>query len=237
MEKYLKVNSTRLWTQMSGTNKNGYILLCNGGPGCCDYLLPVAKMLEDNFCVIRFEQRGCGRSDKDDNYDLRTAIDDIESIRKYYKIDKWIIGGHSWGANLALAYSLEYNQYIQKILYIAGNGFQNNREWSKQYHYNRKNHKEILPEMQYHINIDVNKVGNATFREYIQNPFLYKQLKNLDIKTLFMCAEKDIRPNWPALQLYNLLPNAELIIIKRAEHYIWLNEHDAMKDALLKFLL
>lgn len=237
MENYIKVNNTDLWTEVSGNNIYGYIFLCSGGPGCCDYLLPVAKMLEDNFCVIRFEQRGCGRSDKDSNYDLMTTIDDIEYIRKYYDIDKWIVGGHSWGANLALIYSLKYTQNVQKILYIAGNGFQNNREWSMQYHYNLEKHKETLPEMRYPINVDVNKTGNATFRKYIQSPSLYRQLNNFELKTLFMCAENDIRPNWPVLQLYNLLPNAELTIIERAEHYIWINEYEAMKDALLNFLL
>jgi len=236
MENYVIVNGIKLWTEISDNNKKDYVLLCNGGPGCCDYLLPVAKMLEDEFCVIRFEQRGCGRSDSDEKYDLMTTINDIEVIRKYYNIDSWIVGGHSWGANLALIYSCEYSQRVQKVLYIAGNGFQNNREWSKQYHYNRDKYGEELPQMQYAGNDDVNKIANASFREYIQRPTLYKELSRLNVKTLFICAENDIRPNWPTLQLYNLLPNAKLSIIKDAAHYIWLTQYDVMKEALLNFL-
>ena len=46
----------------------------NGGPGCDDYLGPVAEMIDDLCQVIRFEPRGCGRSDWDGNYDIDTTL-------------------------------------------------------------------------------------------------------------------------------------------------------------------
>ncbi|WP_242066336.1 alpha/beta fold hydrolase [Brevibacillus laterosporus] len=62
MEQYIRLDqsSLSLWTKREGGGIP--ILLCSGGPGCCDYLEPVADMLSDLAQVIRFDQRGCGRS-------------------------------------------------------------------------------------------------------------------------------------------------------------------------------
>lgn len=42
------------------------------------------------------EQRGGGRSDPSGPYDIETCLADLENIRNYYNVDRWIIGGHSW---------------------------------------------------------------------------------------------------------------------------------------------
>jgi len=52
-EAFVKGHWGNLWTVSSGTGLP--ILLCNGGPGCCDYLAPVAQMLDPFNQVSRFE--------------------------------------------------------------------------------------------------------------------------------------------------------------------------------------
>ncbi|MFN8445593.1 MAG: alpha/beta hydrolase [Caldilineaceae bacterium] len=62
-EQFILSGTTRLWTTV---RSNGTpILFFNGGPGCDDYLEPVAKLINTMYRVIRFEPRGCGRSDWD----------------------------------------------------------------------------------------------------------------------------------------------------------------------------
>ncbi|MEU4551933.1 alpha/beta fold hydrolase [Micromonospora violae] len=39
-------------------------MLCHGGPGLWDYLAPVTRLLEDHARTIRWDQRGCGRSQR-----------------------------------------------------------------------------------------------------------------------------------------------------------------------------
>ena len=57
-ESFVASHGVSIWTIQTG---RGFpVMLCNGGAGCCDYLEPVAKMLDDMTMVIRFEQRGCG---------------------------------------------------------------------------------------------------------------------------------------------------------------------------------
>jgi proline iminopeptidase len=240
MENYVINGSAKIWTEITGAENNRYVILCNGGPGSCDYLFPVAQMIDDGFAVIRFEQRGCGRSDKDGNYDIETNLSDLEAIRTFYGVNKWIVGGHSWGANLSLFYSIANPDKVNSFLYIAGNGVQRNREWSAEYHANREKYGEIMPDFLYKGSDEVNKTGNMSYQKYIQHPDLYKNISKLEMPALFMCAENDVRPNWPAQQVQSLVANSKLVFISEATHYIWLTHYDEMKTELrnyLKFIL
>jgi proline iminopeptidase len=53
-------DGAELWTAVSGTGPP--VVCLHGGPGLWDYLGSLAALLDDTFTVIRFEQRGCGRS-------------------------------------------------------------------------------------------------------------------------------------------------------------------------------
>ncbi|AFK86108.1 hypothetical protein V6B95_13130 [Thermoanaerobacterium saccharolyticum] len=39
MENYITNGEVKLWTEITGNNKENYIMLCNGGPGSPDYLI------------------------------------------------------------------------------------------------------------------------------------------------------------------------------------------------------
>lgn len=71
-EEYVKSSEAKTWTISQGTGIP--VLLCNGGPGCCDYLGPVADLIDDLATVIRFEQRGCGRSEEIGPYGIETTL-------------------------------------------------------------------------------------------------------------------------------------------------------------------
>ncbi|MCL2298542.1 MAG: alpha/beta hydrolase, partial [Firmicutes bacterium] len=152
MERYIQCDGASIWTDARGTAHKGTILLASGGPGCCDYLRPVSEMLEDAFQVIRFEQRGCGRSTADGNYDLQTVLRDMEAIREAYGLDEWIVGGHSWGADLSLIYALEHPKRAAAVVFMAGIGLQRNHEWREIFFENQAARGEELPPMKYPFN-------------------------------------------------------------------------------------
>ena len=225
-----------LWSCASGRSDAYPLLLCSGGPGCCDYLKPVADMLDDKFRVIRFEQRGCGRSTADGKYDLATTVEDLERVRQYYGIERWIVGGHSWGANLALVYALTYPDKVQALLYIAGPGIHDNRNWSEEFHRSVDEKGEQLPEMDYPFNPEVNDEGNRTVREFGRRSDFYSRISKLNIPTLFIIAENDIRPSWPTEQFANLMPNATSFTVKNASHYLWLDNPSGLQSVLTEYL-
>lgn len=226
----------QLWTTISGEQNRTAVMLCGGGPGCADYLEPIAAMMDDAVKVIRFEPRGCGRSTEDYHCDVDKTVADLETIRRYFNLSAWIIAGHSWGANLALAYALKHPERTRGLVYISGNGAQNDRLWSEAYHRSQEQFGEQLPEFPYPSNMEVNRLGNLSWRRFIQTPCLWADLARLSMPALFLYGSEDIRPSWPAEQLANLLPRASWVCVEGAPHYLWLTHHEETRQALCQFV-
>jgi proline iminopeptidase len=233
-ETYVEHRGARLWTDAQGTGVP--LLLCNGGPGAADYLGPVAELLAAAARTVRFEQRGCGRSSPEGPYDLATTLSDLEAIRGAYGIERWIAGGHSWGANLALAYTLEYPQHTRALIYLCGNGAQHDVDWRAQYKRARAAQGERAPETGFPGNDRVNREGNHAWYDYIKQPDFFRRVAQIDVPVLFVFAADDVRPAWPAQQLAALIAGAEEIVIEGAAHYIWLTQPEALRAALHGFL-
>ena len=119
-EQYIHTNGVRLWTAKSGSGPP--LLLCHGGPGLYDYLGPVAKLVDDVATVYRYDQRGCGRSEAVPPYAVATFVEDMEGLRRDWGLTRWVVGGHSWGADLALAYALTHSDRVTGLVCISGTG-------------------------------------------------------------------------------------------------------------------
>ncbi|MBL7487260.1 alpha/beta hydrolase [Frankia sp. AgB1.9] len=115
-------DGTQLWTTASGAGPP--IVLCHGGPGLWDYLAPLAGLLDDVFTVIRFDQRGCGRSTDGGGgrFTIAQALDDLDQVRAAYGVDRWGVVGHSWGAELGLRYAARSPDRVTGVAYVAGVG-------------------------------------------------------------------------------------------------------------------
>jgi proline iminopeptidase len=203
MERMLNNSGTRIWSTSNG--RGIPLFLCNGGPGCDDYLAPVSTMIEDLCQVIRFEPRGCGRSDRDKRYDLQTSIDDIDFVRRAYSLDRVIVAGHSAGVDFALVYAMKYPQNVIGIIGIAGGRVVHDREWSRIYHENLEKIGEDHGGKVFDADPDVNKIGNDSWREFITQPTLLRELSQITVPAVFINGGADIRPSWPTMQIANLL--------------------------------
>lgn len=233
-EHFIQSGGARLWSAVSGTGVP--VVFFNGGPGCDDYLAPVAHLIHDRCRVIRFEPRGCGRSDWDGHYDLDTLLFDADMLREVYGYDRWLLLGHSHGPNLALAYALRHPSQTIGIIGIAGGKVVDDRSWSEAYHRRLSTVGEDNGGKQFHADPEVNRHGNASWRSYCHRPSLFRELADLNIPCVFINAEQDIRPNWPTQQLSRLIPKARYVEIAGAAHMIWLT-HAAelqthLRDAL-----
>ena len=105
----LKVSNLHtLWIEECGNPHGIPVVFLHGGPGAgCE---PFQRRFFDPelYRIILFDQRGCGRSTphaelQENNTQL--LISDIETIRQYLNIEKWLVFGGSWGSTLALAYA------------------------------------------------------------------------------------------------------------------------------------
>ena len=231
--RFVPNQEAELWTCCQGNGPA--MLLCSGGPGCADYLGPVSAMVDDLVATIRFEQRGCGRSTPEGPYDLKTTLSDLESIRQSYGIKRWVVAGHSWGANLALAYSLEYTGATSGLIYMCGNGAQHDIDWREQYKRARAEAGEQIPETGFPGNDVVNREGNLSWYDYIKQPDFFERVSNIRVPSLFVFAALDVRPAWPAQQLAALIQTSETAFIDGA-HNVWLTHSDQLKSVLRSFI-
>ncbi len=230
MERIVKNGSANIWTTCNGSGVP--FILCNGGPGCDDYLSPVSAMVEDICQVVRFEPRGCGRSSYDGNYDLQTTIEDVECIRSEYGFERIIIGGHSAGPDVALAYTIRYPGAVMGIVGISGGRIVNDRDWIRVYRKNLEEIGESYGGKEFIADLEVNKIGNKSWKEYIQGAELLRDLAHLEVPSIFICAENDIRPSWPTRQLANLIPKGEFHQVNGAAHCIWLTHYEELQKLL-----
>lgn len=134
-EQILLINGVQLWTAIEGEGTP--TVLCHGAPGHYDYLAPVADMISDVCRVVRYDQRGSGRSQAVGPYDVSTFVEDLEGLRGHFNFERWVVGGHSWGAGLALAYAVRFPARTMAILHIAGTGIDD--RWHDEYRENRLN--------------------------------------------------------------------------------------------------
>ncbi|MGY1617418.1 alpha/beta fold hydrolase [Geodermatophilus sp. SYSU D00691] len=92
------------------------VLLLHGGPGCPDYLEPVARHLGDRFRAVTFDQRGVGASTGDGSYGLADHIADVEAIRRALGAERVHLFGHSWGGLLAQLYLHAHPSRVRSVV-------------------------------------------------------------------------------------------------------------------------
>lgn len=103
------------------------ILIINGGPGLdCEGFTPLAELLSDQYMTILYDQRGTGKSElkqiDSTTVTMSLMAEDMEAIRKYFKIDKWIVLGHSFGGFMAEYYARYYPESIKAMILSSTGG-------------------------------------------------------------------------------------------------------------------
>lgn len=117
-ETLVDVNHAKLFCRSMG--EGSPLIVLHGGPGLTqDYLLPQLYKLAENHFVVFYDQRGCGQSTGEINFDtinIETFVNDLDAIRKAFHFDKTSILGHSWGGYLAMEYAIAHPESIDKLV-------------------------------------------------------------------------------------------------------------------------
>lgn len=109
-------------------NPNGKpLVVLHGGPGQgCNERMRAGEALQE-YRIVLYDQRGCGRSTPhaaDPATDMRfntTAhlVADLDRLREHLGVDRWLLRGGSWGCTLALAYAQRYPHRVSEIVLSA----------------------------------------------------------------------------------------------------------------------
>jgi len=123
----VKINGTKQQIMIRGSNQNNPVIIyVHGGPGCSEipYAAKFQDLLEKDFTIVHYDQRGSGKSYHfNEDYSKLTAdvlVDDLleltDNISKRFGKEKVILIGHSYGTYLATKASYKapekYEAYI-----------------------------------------------------------------------------------------------------------------------------
>lgn len=149
MERVRLSDGAELATWRTGTETGRPpVVLLHGGPGLWDYLEPVAAMIDTLAPILRYDQRGCGRSTPSDDQSMATALADLEQLRQAWRAPKLILIGHSFGAALALAYAAEFPDRAAAVGYLAGLG---TGDWQTPYRAERERRRRPYADRLAHL--------------------------------------------------------------------------------------
>lgn len=106
----MRIDGAELHVVDIGTPKQGTIILLHGGRGIGDHEgeLAAYRPLADEFRLIAFDQRGCGRSSETPPFTFERLADDVEEIRRTLVGKPCIVQGGSFGGMIALTYALRH---------------------------------------------------------------------------------------------------------------------------------
>lgn len=136
----------QLYIEECGNPDGIPILFLHGGPGigCTE---DNRRFFDPNvYRIILFDQRGCGRSTPHmelQKNNTQTLVSDIEKIREYLQIDRWVIFGGSWGSTLGLVYA---QTHPSRVLALILRGIFLNRHEDVQWLFGGAGANKIFPE-------------------------------------------------------------------------------------------
>jgi proline iminopeptidase len=108
-----------VYWEESGNPHGKPAVFLHGGPGAgAD---PRARRFFDpaRYRIVVFDQRGCGRSRPHASLEDNTTwhlVADIERLREFLGIERWLVFGGSWGSTLALAYSQAHPRRVSELV-------------------------------------------------------------------------------------------------------------------------
>ena len=119
-EIFVPVDHAKLFCRVMG--KGDPLIVIHGGPGLSqEYLLPQLQKLSEHHLVIFYDQRGSGESlgTIDPEFiQMSTFVEDIDAIRKEFKLNKISILGHSFGGFLAMHYAIAHPEAVDKLILL-----------------------------------------------------------------------------------------------------------------------
>lgn len=108
----LKVDDIHeIYVDESGTSDGIPVLFVHSGPGSGCEFDSRCFFNPEKYRIILFDQRGAGRSTPHyelENNQTSDLIADMERIREFLGVGKWILSGGGWGSTLSLVYAQAY---------------------------------------------------------------------------------------------------------------------------------
>ena len=108
-----------LHIEESGNPQGKPAVVVHGGPGGGSSPKQYRFFDPDLYRIVLIDQRGCGASTPTASVEDNTTWDlvaDLERVREFLGIERWLVFGGSWGSALSLAYSQTHPERVTELV-------------------------------------------------------------------------------------------------------------------------
>jgi len=108
-----------LHIEESGNPEGTPVLFVHGGPGAGCEKYHRQFFDPEYYRIILFDQRGAGKSIPHAALEGNTTqalVTDMEAIREFLGIEKWLLFGGSWGSTLSLVYAQSHSERVLGLI-------------------------------------------------------------------------------------------------------------------------
>ena len=115
MEGMIEVNGVQLWHRITGEGEP-VVQIHGAGFGHFNFD-PATPEISKHFCVVDFDMRGYGQSDKPlQDYDMEVWADDVVALMDALDIEKAHVHGTSMGGMIAIVVAGKYPERTQSVV-------------------------------------------------------------------------------------------------------------------------
>jgi len=261
----VKVNTMNIYYEIYGTGPL-LLMILGLGANITWWGKYFIKGLADYFKVIVFDNRGTGQSSNPKSqYAIRTLADDAYGLMKALNIENTFVFGHSMGGGIAQELIIHYSGISKLILCNSTCGGSKSilaspevlqivdktrsgkapieiaKESLKIFYSPEfiKNHSKLIDYAVQNMAKSQMLPRNYEWqRNAIKSFKTCDRLKNIKIPTFIMHGAKDVLvPPQNAKILADLIPNAHIKMFAESAHAPYVEEPDAVIEAIVEFLL
>ena len=254
---FLPTGSTLAIWQMDAetAQSNGTVIFLHGGPGLYteDRRFDEAEVFRKaGYATLFFDQAGGGQSAKlkASEYSLARAVGDLEALRASRGLDKVVLWGNSFGANLAVLYARQYPDNVAALILTSPGifpGLNAKRDYSR----TKRNGVNIGKELEKATaridkegskaegafsQAETGKLLDAVTESELLDAMTCKSSKvalpklpggsNLFVNRILQAELKKVKPDWTAL------PKVPSLILRGDCDFLPVKSADAYKVAL-----
>lgn len=240
---YAPVNTLNLYYEVHGEGEP--LVLLHGGMTTIEDFGFVLPILAQSRKVIAYERQGHGHTaDTDRPMTLDNDTDDIAALLDHLHIEQADVFGYSTGGSIALAFALRHPQRLRKLavasaVYNSDGYYPGIMEGLT--HATAEAMPDILREMYVKVAphpenweslVEKSVKAAGEFKGWSAD-----ELKTITAPTLVMVGDMDIVRTEHAVELYRILPHAQLAVLPATDHVTILLQHaDWIAAMLTNFL-
>lgn len=237
---FIEVGDIRCYYERAGEGTP--VLLLHGWGGSSGSMRPILNLLKDRFSVINIDLPGFGRTNLPKSFSIEDYASFIKDFLSALDIDRADLITHSFGGRIAIYLAVLYPELVNRLVLVNAAGIRRRPPmyWVKLLLVKTLGKIESLKPRIYDL------IGSKDWKEAgilrqtlvrVVNSDLKSLLSKIHQRTLIIWGENDRDVPISSARIMNRqIPGSELVIIKDAGHFSYLDNLPQFSKHLLAFL-